>query len=229
MTPPLTLALDASTYAGTAALIGGLTVLGEAEVAMRTAGREALLPAVAELMRTAGHGMTDVGRIVCGSGPGSFTSLRIAASIAKALAFRSATGGTAHIPFYGVSSLTLIVAGNDVACQPGRYVAVLDALRGDVYAAVLEVDEHLEIAEIEGTSVRRRDSIESLAARHGARIVGPDQALRLSPHARGVARLGATLQAATPADLAAWEPDYGRPAAAQQRWEESHGRTLSGA
>ncbi|MGH7622735.1 MAG: hypothetical protein ACREMU_10385, partial [Gemmatimonadaceae bacterium] len=104
----------------------------------------------------------------------------------------------------------------------------LDALRGDVYAAVFDVDEHLDITEIEATSVRARDTVESLATRYGARLVGPDQALRAAPHARGVARLGALLSAATPADLATWEPEYGRPAAAQQRWDEARGRTMSG-
>jgi len=39
-----------------------------------------------------------------------------------------------------------------------------------------------------------------------------------------VGRLGPLLETVVPADLATWEPDYGRPAAAQQRWEAEHGR-----
>lgn len=227
MTEPLTLALDASTYTGTAALLCGAAQLGDIDVPMRSVGRETLLPAIAELVQRSGRAIDDVERIVCGSGPGSFTGLRIGASIAKACAMR--TGARGEIPFYGVSSLLLIVAGNDMAREPGRYVAVLDALRGEVYAAAFEVGDDLAIAEIEAMSVRPRESLDSVATRLGARLVGPDQALRCGPHARGVARLQSVLDAAVPAHLATWEPEYGRAAAAQQRWEEAHGRPLSGA
>lgn len=227
MTEPLTLALDASTYTGTAALLCGAAQLGATDVPMRNVGRETLLPAVAELLQMSGRTMDDVDRIVCGSGPGSFTGLRIAASIAKACAMR--TGARGEIPFYGVSSLLLIVAGNDIAREPGRYVAVLDALRGDVYAAAFEVGQDLAIVEIEAMSVRPRDSVDPVATRLGARVVGPDQAMRCAPHARGVARIQSLLTAAPVADLATWEPEYGRAAAAQQRWEEAHGRPLGGA
>jgi tRNA threonylcarbamoyladenosine biosynthesis protein TsaB len=227
MTQTLTLALDASTYSGTAAVLCGSAELGAIDVPMRNVGRETLLPAIADLMQRARCAMDDVERIVCGSGPGSFTGLRIAAAMAKACAMRRGTRD--ETPLYGVSSLILIVAGNDIARQPGRYVAVLDALRGDVYAAAFDVSEQLEIVEIEGTAVRPRDTIASFAARLGARLVGPDQALRVAPHARGVARLESMFDTALPADLATWEPEYGRPAAAQQRWEETHGRPLGGA
>jgi hypothetical protein len=39
-------------------------------------------------------------------------------------------------------------------------------------------------------------------------------------------RLGAWL-AQPPVSLAAWEPDYGRLAEAQVKWEQAHGRPLS--
>ena len=223
MTRALTLALDASTHAGTVALLAGAEELAASEVAMRNVGRETLLPAIVELLRTSGATIENVARIVCGSGPGSFTGLRIAASIAKALAFGD---GAARIPLYGVSSLLLIVAGNDVARRPGRYVAVLDALRGDMYTEAFEVDEHCAIGEIDGMSVQPRTHIEAYAARFGARLVGPDQAGHLTPHARGVARVQSLIDAGGPADLATWEPNYGRAAEAQVRWEQAHGRPL---
>ncbi|HEV2181564.1 MAG TPA: tRNA (adenosine(37)-N6)-threonylcarbamoyltransferase complex dimerization subunit type 1 TsaB [Gemmatimonadaceae bacterium] len=226
MTAPLTLALDASTYAGTVALSCGADVLAACDVPMRNPGRETLLPAVADLMQRSGTAIGDVERIACGSGPGSFTGLRIAASIAKALAFGARASDGEGIPFYGVSSLLLIVAGNDVARRPGRYVAVLDALRGDAFTAVFEVGEQLDIVEIEPMAVQAREDIDDYAARFGARLVGPDQPDRLAPHARGVARVHAMLDEAPPADLASWEPNYGRAAEAQVRWEKAHGRPL---
>ena len=47
----------------------------------------------------------DPNRIVCGAGPGSFTSLRIAGSIAKGIA------GGANRPLYAVPSMALMVGG----------------------------------------------------------------------------------------------------------------------
>lgn len=223
---PLTLALDASTHSGTVALVCGADVLGASDVPMRNAGRETLLPAIADLMHRTGTAIGQVERIVCGSGPGSFTGLRIAASTAKALALGARAKEGTRIPFYGVSSLLLIVAGNEIAGRPGRYVAVLDALRGEVYTAAFEIGARLDIVEIAGTSVQRREEIDAYAAGLGARLVGPDQAERFAPHARGVARLPAMLDATAPADLESWEPDYGRDAEAQVRWEKAHGRPL---
>ena len=80
----LILALDASTYTASVALVEDATVIRERTVAMRDPRHERLMPAVADILGDGGMG--DIDRIVCGAGPGSFTSLRIAASIAKGLA-----------------------------------------------------------------------------------------------------------------------------------------------
>ena len=50
--------------------------------------------------------------------------------------------------------------------------------------------------------------------------------VRTAPHARNVAYLTKLLDATAPADLARWEPQYGRLAEAQVRWEAEHGRPL---
>jgi hypothetical protein len=61
----------------------------------------------------------------------------------------------------------------------------------------------------------------------GLRIIGPGQQIDAHPHARGVAPLLASLIANGPVNLEAWEPDYGRLAEAQVRWEAAHGRRLA--
>src|SRR3954465_9975549 len=81
----ITLALDASTYRGTVAVLDETRVIVETTAPMRGRDAEHLMPAVDRALRDAGATIRDVGRVVCGSGPGSFTSLRIAASIAKGM------------------------------------------------------------------------------------------------------------------------------------------------
>lgn len=61
-----------------------------------------------------------------------------------------------------------------------------------------------------------------------ARLIGPahPEGSEIAPHARGAARLIALIEATPAADLAAWEPAYGRLAEAQVKWEATHGRSL---
>lgn len=216
----ISLALDAATYAGSVALLDGDAVMGERTVAMRGREREALMPATAALLQECGIAPSQLGRIVCGAGPGSFTSLRIAGGIAKGLAM-------AHgIPLVPVSSLALVVASLPTLA-PGRYLAAIDALRGEHYVEPYDVGGDGRIARLDG-GVRLVASVSALAAELGAWAVGPGQPDRsVEPHARSTARLAAMIAATAPADLAAWEPAYGRLAEAQVKWEAEHGRPLA--
>lgn len=218
----ITLALDASTYRGTVALFHGGRLLAQNEAAMRGREAERLMPAVDATLRQAALGVEQLERVVCGAGPGSFTSLRIAASIAKGLAVGRA------IPLYAASSLALIVAANVDGDGTGqRYLAVLDALRGESYAAEFE---HSGDAIRRSTEARLVPSgeVAALAQAGGVIPVGPTQAGAWLPHARGLAMLLDDIRRDGPVDVARWEPTYGRMAEAQARWEAAHGRPLTG-
>lgn len=215
----ITLALDASTYRGTVAVLRDDRVLVAVGASMRGRDSELLMPAVSRAVIDAGTTLEGVDRIVCGAGPGSFTSLRIAASIAKGIAVGR------DIPLFAVSSLALIVAGNVSDGPRGvrRYLAALDALRGESYVAEFEHDAGVVW---QASEMRLLPSAEVLGAAEaaGARAVGPEHADHWLPHARGVALLAGMLK--EPVNLAAWEPIYGRMAEAQVKWEAVHGRAL---
>jgi tRNA threonylcarbamoyladenosine biosynthesis protein TsaB len=216
MSGVLTLALEAATSTGSVAILRGHDVLAEREVAMRGGAEEHLLPAIDAALAEAGATTRDLARIVCGAGPGSFTSLRVSASLAKGIAF-------AHLlPLFAVPSLALIAA--DASLAVGAYVAILDALRGEVFAAAYlrEGDQVTEIAPVR--LVDRRALAHEAAELH-ATVIGPDEQPRTLPRAVNVVRLDAWL-ALAPVSLAAWEPDYGRLAEAQVKWELTHGRPL---
>jgi tRNA threonylcarbamoyladenosine biosynthesis protein TsaB len=215
----LTLAIEASTYAASVALVNGVTVLGETSVAMRDPKQERLMPAIAATLGSTP--MRELNAIVCGGGPGSFTSLRIAAAIAKGLAV---AGGK---PLFAISSLLLIVAGMETPPAAGVWVATLDAMRGESFVQLIEVTSAGAMRESSDVRVVRDDEIESIAQKAGARIAGPGRQVDASPHARGVARLRDHAALAAPVDLASWEPNYGRLAEAQVRWEAAHGRALN--
>lgn len=217
---PLTLALDAATYTGSVALLDGRELVGEREAAMRGADEERLMPAVADLLRETGAAPSDVGAVVCGGGPGSFTSLRIAAAIGKGVATAR------QIPLRTVSSLWLVPAGARPAFAPGEYLVVLDAMRGEWFAATVVVDAQGRPG-APGPWALTALAVLEARAEAGARVVGPAPFGGHLPHARGVAQWyepGPALGA--PVDLDAWEPDYGRKAQAQVTWEAAHGRPL---
>jgi tRNA threonylcarbamoyladenosine biosynthesis protein TsaB len=216
----ITLALDASTYAGDVAVLRGPELLAEAATAMKGAHEERLMPAVEQTLKHAGVDVDKIDRIVCGAGPGSFTSLRIAGAIAKGVA-----AGTGR-PLYAVPSMALLVGGAHLA--PGRYLAAIDALRGEAYVGLYDVGTGT-IDEVEPARLVAVESVSALAAEHGAKIVSPMSTIAdvvASPKARAVACLDALLHARGPVDLASWEPSYGRLAEAQVRWESAHGRPL---
>lgn len=217
----ITLALDASTYSGTVAVLDDERVLVERSAAMRGRDAERLMPAVDQTLRDAGFTLREVQRVVCGSGPGSFTSLRIAASLAKGIAVGRV------LPLFAISSLALIVAGNvrDGPRGPRRYLAALDALRGESYVAEFEHDAGA-VRRVGDLRLIPSDEVAAAAATGGARPVGPDQLDQWLPHARGVALLLDAIEKDGPVNLADWEPIYGRMAEAQAKWEAAHGRAL---
>jgi tRNA threonylcarbamoyladenosine biosynthesis protein TsaB len=215
----IVLAIDASTYDGSVAVLRDQTVVAERVVAMRGEQEERLMPAVADVLTEAGVRIDDVDTVACGAGPGSFTSLRIAASIAKGIA--RARG----IPLLVAPSLLLVAAGARPALPGGRYVAVLDAMRGDVFGTELTVSPSGGVTGSGDVWRATREEASGRAARSVATLIGPAEAMALAPHARGFAGvLAAGL--ARDVDVRDWEPEYGRKAEAQVRWEAAHGRPL---
>lgn len=217
----ITLVLEASTYAGSAALFDGSQVLTERSVAMRGKEHEALMAAVGELLGSANLKASQLDRVVCGAGPGSFTSLRIAAAIAKGIAL------SCSVPLVPVSSLALMV-GALPARGAGRYLAVLDAMRGDSYVQEFDVDSGDRVSVAGAQFVVPTQTVDDFARERGSIAVGPARsgAEHAQPHARGIAGITNLIDETPAADLAGWEPLYGRQAEAQVKWEADHGRAL---
>ncbi|MDO5692967.1 MAG: tRNA (adenosine(37)-N6)-threonylcarbamoyltransferase complex dimerization subunit type 1 TsaB [Pseudomonadota bacterium] len=99
----------------------------------------ALIPAVQALLARAGLALPDLRAIVFGRGPGSFTGLRTACSVAQGL------GWGAGVPVLPVDTLLAVAeaARQHTAALPDwhgekealRVLALLDARMGEVYAA----------------------------------------------------------------------------------------------
>jgi tRNA threonylcarbamoyladenosine biosynthesis protein TsaB len=225
-----TLALEGATYEGSVALLQESDVVSERTLAAedgaggvaRATKGERLMPAVAECLAEAGVKRQEIARIICGAGPGSFTSLRVAASVAKGLA------AGLGVELYAVSSLLLTVFGAQPPLPSGEYLSVLDAMRGELFAARIVFARGAAAMQPEPPVIISAEQLEEIhLAERSLKIIGPGQQIDAHPHARGVAALLPALIATGPVNLEAWEPDYGRLAEAQVRWEAAHGRPLA--
>jgi tRNA threonylcarbamoyladenosine biosynthesis protein TsaB len=126
------LALDTATECCSAALlIEGRLLTREVELARGHAER--ILPMIDELLGEAGVVLRELEAIAFGRGPGSFTGVRLAASIAQGLAFGSGLG---VVPISDLSALAQRVLDEDSGVT--RVVVCNDARMREVYWGCFE-------------------------------------------------------------------------------------------
>jgi tRNA threonylcarbamoyladenosine biosynthesis protein TsaB len=228
------LALETATDIVSVAAARGDTPPVTAALAGARRHAAALLPLVEQVLGELGAGPGDLSLVAVSDGPGSFTGLRVGVAVAKSLALG------AGIPLWAAPSLMLRAVG---AGHPGeRVLAVSSALRGEVFAAAwhlapgatpveLLAPRTLGPADLDGLPAVDRvvgegptGLLETLARRSGAAITTGEAG---QPAAAVLLRLVAPPGGARLVrEPAGWEPHYGRPAEAQVRWEQAHGRPL---
>lgn len=131
----LTLALDTANDRIAVALEGEGKAIARSEAISR-GHAERLFPLIDEVLAAAGAEMDRVTRISVNIGPGSFTGIRIAVAAARGL------GLALGIPVVGIDALRLIAASL-VEPSDGPVLSVIDARRGEVYAALYDREGHV--------------------------------------------------------------------------------------
>lgn len=230
----ITLAIDTATdRCAVAASDGSRVVERQLDGARRHAAM--ILTLTDALLAELGAQPRDIQRILTADGPGSFTGLRVAAALAKGLAWAG------RVEWRTTPSL-LVRAMAHVPAAGGTVLALSDALRGDLYAGCWQIGAGKvslvgelprarppaslgycgPVDVVVGTVPEAlRDAVEAAT---GRRLIGGVEAL---PSARELLLLDDHLGGTTPVmDAASWEPEYGRPAEAQAVWERRHGRPL---
>lgn len=216
----LWLGLETSTSTGSIAIWRGGVVYEETQ-RIQGVHSERVLPAIARALDAAGATPEDVTALAVGSGPGSFTGVRIAASIAKGWASARGT------PLFAYSSLLAVAAG----VPAGQSVcALFDARRGEVYGACYRCDPSGFSTVLEPGAWPMAALLELLAERdldpvfageaaqlHGAMIERACGSGRILPSHLGMPRAASLLwlrsvapDAGRVAEPAAWAPSYVR-------------------
>ena len=125
------LAIETATEACSVALVHGETVIARTELAPRRHA-ERVLPMADELLAEAGIGKHALDVIAVGRGPGAFTGVRLAVSLAQGMAM--ALG----LPVVTVSSLAALAL--EAPEDDAAILAVIDARMGEIYAACYQRD-----------------------------------------------------------------------------------------
>lgn len=200
---PLLLAVESATACLSVALLRGDVCVAERMIDAPGHHAERILPLIETVLGEAGCGPEDPAAFGVSIGPGSFTSLRVGLATVKGLAF-----GTPR-PVVPVPTLEALAFG---CLEPGEdtpIVVLLDARRGEVYAAIFEPegqalrtllpDGLFEPAELaarlpescrlvgEGAALFGR-TLRELAG-EGVRLPSSDDAASLAPRASSVGRL----------------------------------------
>jgi tRNA threonylcarbamoyladenosine biosynthesis protein TsaB len=131
------LAFDTATRATTVALLDTedgteLALRDDPEPGARPRHTSCLMLLVSKVLKQAGSGWPEVDLLAVGTGPGTFTGLRIGVATARALA------RAREIPLVGVSTLRSLALGAEDGAREGGHdavLAVLDARRREVFAA----------------------------------------------------------------------------------------------
>ena len=236
----LLLAFDTSTPLGAVALGAGMDVLARRALRKQRAHSSDLVPAIHEVLAEGGVDLGELSGLVVGSGPGSFTGVRVAAATAKGLL------QALDIPLWAVSSLEAGAAALDAPSAPlseglraeltaaerawPRYV-LFDARADRVYAACFlpakkGLDELVSpccttIGEILSGSAPFVLFGGDGADRHADKICGAGFTVLPPPlgmpTAEGLlAVVGNTPERALVTDVARWAPEYLRPSSAER-------------
>lgn len=137
--PAAILAFDTSLEACSVALRGASEMICEQSCEPR-AHAQTLLPMIDSVLARAALRLVDLDAIAFARGPGSFTGVRMAASVAQGLAFG------AQLPVIPISSLATLAQAHVSEAGDQLIVPVIDARMGEVYAGFYMAQNTLAVA-----------------------------------------------------------------------------------
>lgn len=134
----LILSVDTATPAGGVALLEGGSLLGEVLLNTRTTHSDRLLVAARQILADTGKELSDLDGLAVVRGPGSFTGLRVGMGTVQGLALAL---DKPVVPVSSLAALAMNAAGSTETVW-----SVLDARKGEVYAAAFSLEDGLPVA-----------------------------------------------------------------------------------
>lgn len=224
------LAIDSSSKSLSVALVDDQVILGEIILNLKKNHSTTLMTSIDFLMAQSNLKPENLDRIVVAQGPGSYTGLRLSATVGKTLAY------SLNKEIVGISSLLAIASR--VKQENAYLVPVMDARRGNAYAGLYQneknilPDQHCVFSEFltklteklgkeaqlvfTGETENFIQEIEE-AGFENARIIS--DSLEKLPSAYEIAKIGQKL---APANVHSFAPNYLKKVEAEEKWLETH-------
>lgn len=98
-----------------------------------------ILPMIQSLLTTAGTAIDELDAIAFGCGPGSFTGIRIAASLAQGIAFAKS------LPVIPISSLAILAETEYLQHGYEHVIAAVDARMSQIYMAAYKIENGIPV------------------------------------------------------------------------------------
>jgi tRNA threonylcarbamoyladenosine biosynthesis protein TsaB len=232
----VTLAIDSATDRLTVAIAHGDVVQSLHVDGPRRHAREAL-GMVDALLTERGLAPREITRVISGDGPGSFTGLRVASAVAKALVW-----GRSTVEWWTAPSLLVRAVEHADPVAATTVLSLSDALRGELYAGCWRFEAGGITLCGGAPHAMRPEALDAFGAVDV--VVGTVPEAMLAMVAQATGRQPIVGEATLPdarwlvaladwqgglvrvSEPVSWHPQYGRPAEAQAVWEAKHGRRL---
>ncbi len=157
------LALDTSTQMATVALFDNNILVAQSSIDNPKTHSQKLMPMLQHVMSSIDWSMRDIDLIGVGVGPGSFTGVRIAISVAKALS------QPFNIPIVPISSLEAMCYSFDFF--DGLICPMFDARRTQVYAGIYRNDKGHVFPIIEEKCILIADLLSQIEKNNGDNLL----------------------------------------------------------
>ncbi len=125
----LTLTLSTSSAKGSLCLANKQTILGYESWQKKTSHSEVITQTFENLLQQSKTQLKDIKLLICSTGPGSFTGLRVGLSVTRSLAY------SLHLPIIAIND-GLAIALHEPAPQPTNILTVIDAQKNKVFAGI---------------------------------------------------------------------------------------------
>lgn len=175
------LAFDCSTETLSIAVQRGVPGTAQAWTYEGAGGAQAsaqLITRVQTLLQQAGLRLTDLQAIAYGAGPGAFTGLRTACSVAQGLGFG------ANVPLLPIDTLLAVAEDARLERDPWQVLAALDARMDEVYAGLYRYQDGQWQTQRE-PQLLRPGQVSAPAGCDLAGNIGPVYGTALPPNAQG--------------------------------------------
>lgn len=225
------LAIESSNQTMSAAVVDNGRLVAEINTNGHLQHSTQLMPAIDRVLTIAEWEPSDLERIAVAKGPGSYTGVRIGATIAKTLAW------TLGLPLVPVSSLKIIAANAEGETE--RIIPIIDARRKNCYTGIYRYENQTLVNLVPDRHVASEEWFSRLLAEEGnylfigediiiykdriselfgerARFAGQSQAL---PRASVLAALSTH---ETEIDPHLFVPEYLKNPEAEDKWQEKH-------